>query len=125
MLTLLVWLMVVLFSGLRMRSATDFFVAAVLAGTVIGGSQALSRSLYSQMIPPGQESEYFALAEVCQRAAGWLGLLAFGLSFQLTGSYRASILAMAAFFVVGAGLLAAVDVRRAVAEAAYPVPSPG
>ncbi|SDE09745.1 MFS transporter [Streptomyces prasinopilosus] len=99
-----------------------FFVLAAGIGLVLGGSQALSRSLFSHLVPPGKEAEYFSAYELSDRGMSWLGPLLFGLTYQLTGSYRDAILSLVAFFVLGFALLARVPVRRAVAEAGNPVP---
>ncbi|MFI9153142.1 MFS transporter [Streptomyces sp. NPDC053367] len=99
-----------------------FFVLASGIGLVLGGSQALSRSLFSHLVPPGKEAEYFAAYEVSDRGMSWLGPLLFGLTFQLTGSYRDAIISLVAFFVLGSVLLARVPVRRAIGDAGNPVP---
>ncbi|MFF0747267.1 MFS transporter [Streptomyces sp. NPDC004111] len=99
-----------------------FFVLAAAIGLVLGGSQALSRSLFSHLVPRGKEAEYFSAYEMSDRGMSWLGPLVFGLTFQLTGSYRDAIISLVAFFVVGFVLLARVPVRRAVAAAGNPVP---
>ena len=98
-------------------ATAQFFALAALIGLVLGGSQALSRSLYSQLIPRGREAEYFGLYEISERGTSWLGALVFGLVFQATGSYRYAIFSLVAFFVAGFVLLLRVDVRRAVREA--------
>jgi MFS transporter, UMF1 family len=103
-------------------NAPLFFLLAVAIGFVLGGSQALSRSLFSQMIPPGKEAEYFSLYEVSDKGTSWLGPLLFGLTLQVTGSYRAAILSLVVFFVAGFLLLSRVPVRRAIQEAGNPVP---
>jgi UMF1 family MFS transporter len=90
---------------------------AACVAVVLGGSQALSRSLFSRMIPVGQEAEYFSLYEVSERGTSWLGPLFFGLALQFTGSYRVAILSLAVFFIAGLALLLRVDVARAEAEA--------
>ena len=82
---------------------------------VMGGSQALSRSLFAQMVPAGKEAEYFSLYEVSDRGTSWLGPLVFGLAFQLTGSYRSSIISLVIFFVLGFAVLLRVPVQRAAA----------
>jgi UMF1 family MFS transporter len=92
-----------------------FFVLAAGIGMVMGGSQALSRSLFAQMVPAGKEAEYFSLYEVSDRGTSWLGPLVFGLAFQLTGSYRSSIISLVVFFVLGFVVLLRVPVRRAAA----------
>ncbi|MGP3922058.1 MFS transporter [Streptomyces sp. 8N616] len=99
-----------------------FFVLAAAIGMVLGGSQALSRSLFSQLVPRGKEAEYFSAYELSDRGTSWLGPLVFGLTYQLTGSYRDAIISLVLFFAVGFGLLARVPVRRAVAAAGNPVP---
>ncbi|MGW7418004.1 MFS transporter [Streptomyces sp. NPDC054863] len=99
-----------------------FFLLAAAIGLVLGGSQALSRSLFSHMVPRGKEAEYFSAYEMSDRGMSWLGPLVFGLAFQLTGSYRDAIVSLVIFFAVGFILLARVPVREAVAAAGNPVP---
>ncbi|MEU2421868.1 MFS transporter [Streptomyces sp. NPDC007851] len=99
-----------------------FFVLAGGIGLVLGGSQALSRSLFSHLVPPGKEAEYFAAYEVSDRGMSWLGPLLFGITYQVSGSYRSAIISLVAFFVIGFALLARVPVRRAIREAGNPVP---
>ncbi|MCI3277424.1 MFS transporter [Streptomyces cylindrosporus] len=99
-----------------------FFVLAAGIGLVLGGSQALSRSLFSHLVPPGKEAEYFSAYEMSDRGMSWLGPLLFGITYQLTGSYRDAIISLIAFFVIGFVLLARVPVRRAISDAGNPVP---
>ncbi|OAR27714.1 MFS transporter [Streptomyces sp. ERV7] len=105
------------------HSPALFFVLAAAIGTVLGGSQALSRSLFSHMVPSGKEAEYFSAYEMSDRGLSWLGPLVFGLAYQLTGSYRDAIISLVIFFAVGFVLLARVPVRAAVAAAGNPVPA--
>jgi MFS transporter, UMF1 family len=100
-----------------------FLGLAVLIGIVLGGSQALSRSLFSQLIPRGREAEYFSLYQAAERGTSWFGTLLFGLVFQLTDSYRYAIVALVVFFVLGGAILARVDVRRGVVEAGNRLPA--
>ncbi|RSS52405.1 MFS transporter [Streptomyces sp. WAC01280] len=99
-----------------------FYCLAAAIGLVLGGSQALSRSLFSHLVPRGKEAEYFSAYEMSDRGLSWLGPLVFGLAYQLTGSYRDAIISLVIFFVVGFALLARVPVRRAVEEAGNPLP---
>lgn len=99
-----------------------FFALAGAIGLVLGGSQALSRSLFSHLVPRGKEAEYFSAYEMSDRGLSWLGPLVFGLAYQLTGSYRDAIISLVVFFALGFVLLARVPVRRAVAAAGNPVP---
>ncbi len=100
-----------------------FVGLAVLIGLVLGGSQALSRSLFSQLIPAGRGGEYFSLYQACERGTSWLGTLVFGLIFQLTDSYRLAIIALVFFFVVGGVLLSRVNVRQGIKDAGNHVPA--
>ena len=91
-----------------------FMALGMLLGIVLGGSQALSRSLFSQLIPKGKEGEYFSLYEISDKGTSWLGPLLFGLAFQVTGSYRTAIFSLISFFVIGFFALLAIPIRRAI-----------
>ena len=86
--SLVIWTGVTIYTYGILRSGGEFFLVAAVIALVLGGSQALSRSLFSQMIPRGQESEYFSLYEISERGTSWLGPLLFGLAIQMSGSYR-------------------------------------
>ncbi|CAN5768985.1 MFS transporter [soil metagenome] len=96
--------------GYYMTSAAHFFALAGLVGLVQGGTQALSRSLFASMIPKQKSSEFFAFFGVFERYAGILGPLVFGWVAAYWGNSRNAILAVVVFFIVGALLLARVDV---------------
>ncbi|MFI0242791.1 MFS transporter [Streptomyces sp. NPDC016845] len=105
------------------KSPVWFFALAVGIGLVLGGTQALSRSLFSHLVPAGKEAEYFSAYEMSDRGMSWLGPLVFGLAYQLTGDYRDAIVSLVLFFLVGFALLARVPVRQAVRDAGNPVPT--
>ncbi|HEU5359969.1 MAG TPA: MFS transporter [Candidatus Deferrimicrobiaceae bacterium] len=115
--SLLVWTGTLFYAYAYLRTAYQYYWLAAIIALVLGGSQALSRSLFSLMIPKGQEAEYFSLYEVTDRGTSWLGPLLFGLALQFTGSYRIAILSLAVFFVGGLFLMLGVNVRKAVIEA--------
>ncbi len=115
--SLVIWTLTLIYIYALVQTAAQFYAMGVAVGLVLGGSQALSRSLYSFMIPKGREAEYFSLYEVSDKGTSWLGPLVFGLALQGTGSYRDAILSLIFFFVVGFLLLARVDVKRASLEA--------
>ncbi|MDH6109276.1 UMF1 family MFS transporter [Kitasatospora sp. MAP12-15] len=99
-----------------------FFALAAMIGLVLGGSQALSRSLFSHLIPAGREAEYFSVYKISDRGTSWMGPLVFGLAYQVTGSYRSAIISLLVFFVIGFAVLAKVPVRRAIEAVGNPVP---
>jgi len=96
---------------------------AVLIGIVLGGSQALSRSMYSQLIPRGREAEFFSLYQAMERGTSWFGTLVFGLVHQFTHSYRWAIIALIVFFAVGGLLLSRVRMREGIVAAGNEVPA--
>ncbi|MER5732413.1 MFS transporter [Streptomyces sp. NPDC002138] len=104
------------------RTPVWFFALASMIGLVLGGSQALSRSLFSHLVPAGKEAEYFSAYEMSDRGLSWVGPLVFGMTYQVTGSYRDAIISLVVFFALGFVLLARVPVRRAVEAAGNPVP---
>ena len=121
--SLVLWLAVVVAAyWIPGRAPIPFMILGAAIGVVLGGSQALSRSLFSQLIPRGREGEYYGFYEISDKGTSWLGPLVFGLIFQLTTSYRLGILSLVVFFVAGGVLLAVVPVRRAIVAAGNTAP---
>jgi UMF1 family MFS transporter len=124
LLSLVLWLVVVVAAyWLPARAPIPFMILGAGIGLVLGGSQALTRSLFSQLIPTGQEGEYYGFYEISDRGTSWLGPLFFGLIYQLTASYRLGIVSLVIFFVVGGVLLAFVPMRRAIEAAGNTPPT--
>jgi len=103
--------------GFFMTASWQFFVLAFLVGTVQGGSQALSRSLFARMTPRDKSSEYFSFFAVFEKFAGIAGPLVFAASIALFQSSRAAVLSVILFFVLGAIVLSFVDVEAGEAAA--------
>lgn len=121
--SLVLWCLVVATGYIVPAGRFGLFLAlAALIGIVLGGTQALSRSLFSQLVPQGREAEYFSLYQAAERGTSWLGTLLFGILFQISGSYRTSIVALVVFFVVGGVLLSKVDVPGGIRQAGNEVP---
>ncbi|MEV4711981.1 MFS transporter [Micromonospora sp. NPDC049374] len=118
LLSLVLWTAVIVAAfRLPAEAPLPFMVLGAAIGLVLGGSQALSRSLFSQLIPAGKEGEYYGFYEISDKGTSWLGPAAFGLVFQLTNSYRVGLVSLLIFFVVGFLLLLAVPIRRAIVAA--------
>lgn len=94
--------------GFFMQTATHFFILAMLVGTVQGGTQALSRSLFATMIPRHKSGEFFGFFSVFSKFAGIFGPLLFAFMIGAFGSGRYGILSIIAFFFIGGGILALV-----------------
>jgi UMF1 family MFS transporter len=116
--SLLIWTGVLVSMYVSVRTERQFFIVAAVVALVLGGTQALSRSLFSLMIPKGREAEYFGIYEISDKGTSWLCPLLFGLALQFTGSYRLSILSLITFFLAGLLVLLTVNIRHAAAEAA-------
>jgi UMF1 family MFS transporter len=96
-------------AGYFMQTAIHFYILAFMVGTVQGGSQALSRSLYGTMVPKSQSAEFFGFFSTSSKFAGIIGPLIFGVVSQIAGASRLSILSVIAFFIIGGILLTFVD----------------
>jgi len=115
--SLVIWAGVVIYAYGGMRGDTrvaEFFVLGACIAVVLGGSQAISRSLFAQMIPAGKEAEYYSFYEVSDRGTSWIGPFLFGLMNQIFGNLRLAILSLIFFFVMGLIILPLVNVKKAV-----------
>ncbi|MCA1677275.1 MAG: MFS transporter, partial [Actinobacteria bacterium] len=109
--SLLMWVAVVVTAYfLEAGEEIQFYGVAVGIGLVLGGTNALSRSLFSQLVPPGKEAEYFSVYEVGEKATSTVGPLLFAAVGQATGSFRPAIVSL-------------VPVRRAIRAAGNPEPA--
>ncbi|MEZ5092617.1 MFS transporter [Nocardioides sp.] len=123
MIGLMIWILVVIAGYFTPAGNFPLFLAlAVGIGFVLGGTQALSRSFFSQLIPRGREAEYFSLYQAAERGTSWVGTLIFGVVHQVTGSYRPALLALLLLFVLGLAFLSRVNVRQGIEEAGNPLP---
>ncbi len=119
LISLVIWVGVVIYAyvGLRGESrVTEFFILGACIAIVLGGSQAISRSLFSQMVPTGKEAEYYSFYEVSERGTSWIGPLIFGLANQIFGDLRIAILSLIFFFVAGLLILPFVNITKAIAD---------
>ncbi len=120
--SLAIWVGIVVYAFAFFRTQTHAWVMAGCIAVVLGGSQALSRSLFSQMIPRGREASFFGIYEVSERGTSWLGPLIFSVVVARTGSYRQAILSLIVFFAVGMLVLLFTDTARAIHEAGNRLP---
>ena len=115
--SLVIWSSIVIYANRFLDSVPEAWVLAAAIAIVLGGSQALSRSLFSKMIPAGKEAAFFGLYEVSERGTSWMGPLLFSVVIARTGSYRAALLSLIFFFVVGLVVLWITDTDRGIREA--------
>ncbi|CAN5562467.1 MAG: MFS transporter [Blastocatellia bacterium] len=115
--SLVIWCAIVIYAYGFLETKTQAWIMGAGIGLVLGSAQALSRSLYSQMIPKGRESSFFGLYEISEKGTSWMGQLLFTIIVGATGSFRHAILALIVFFVVGSIILVFTDTERAIHEA--------
>ena len=120
--SLILWCGVVIYVYGFLKTTTDAWAMAAVIAIVLGGSQALSRSLFSRMIPKGREASFFGLYEVSERGTSWLGPLLFGAVVAATNSYRQALLSLIILFVVGTIILCLTDTDKAIHNAGNLLP---
>ena len=121
--SLAIWSGIVIYGFAFLQTLPQAYAMSGAIGFVLGGSQALSRSLFSKMIPKGRESAFFGIYAISERGTSWLGPIVFGLVAQLSNSYRPAILALIFFFVVGSVILLLTDTNKAIKEAGNEAPA--
>ncbi len=123
MVSLVLWAAVVIYGYGFLHTTNQAWLMAAVIAIVLGGSQALSRSLFSRMIPAGREASFFGIYEVSERGTSWMGPLVFGAVVAATNSYRQALLSLIIFFVVGAIVLYLTDTDKAIHEAGNLLPT--
>jgi UMF1 family MFS transporter len=122
LISLVLWSGVVIYAYGFLHTTTQAWIMSAVIAIVLGGSQALSRSLFSRMIPPGREASFFGLYEISERGTSWMGPLIFGVVVGATGSYREAILALIVLFIVGIIILALTNTDKAIHDAGHVTP---
>ena len=120
--SLIIWSGIVIYANRFLDTVTEAWIMAAAIAIVLGGSQALSRSLFARMIPKGKEASFFGLYEVSERGTSWMGPLLFSIVIARTGSYRAALLSLVFFFVVGLIVLWTTNTDKGIREAGNVVP---
>jgi UMF1 family MFS transporter len=119
LISLVIWAGVVTYAYAGMRGASrvlEFWILGGFIALVMGGSQAISRSLFAQLIPDGKEAEFYSFYEVSERGTSWIGPLLFGVMNQAFGSLRPAILSLIFFFVMGLIVLPFVNIRKGISD---------
>lgn len=111
MASLACWALIALL-GRHIASARDYLLLGAAVGVALGGSQALSRSLFSKLAPPGEPTVYFGFFSVLAKFSSVLGPLVFAVVAQATGSARPALLTLVFFFAAGLALLAGVRTQE-------------
>lgn len=102
----LAWGLICLGTYLLVYTPTHFYVVAALVGLVMGGTQSLSRSTYSKMLPETEDhTSYFSFYDVCEKLSIVAGMATFGIINECSNTMRTPIVALISFFIIGFLLL--------------------
>ncbi len=104
--------------GYFLKTQAEFFMIGWLVGTVQGGTQALSRSIFTSLVPRAKSGEFFGLYGLSEKFAGILGPLLYAFVGILTHNPSDSIFSISLFFVVGIYLLWRVNEKQGAEVAA-------
>jgi UMF1 family MFS transporter len=124
MISLGIWSLIVIWAfrlGVLWEAKAEYWILGILAGIVMGGSQAASRSLQGIFTPPTNSAEFFGFFAVSGKFASVFGPLIYGILIALTGSVQSGILSVLFFFIVGMGILWTVDEKKGLEEREKPV----
>ena len=124
MISLGIWSLIVIWAftlGLFFDALTEYWILGALAGIVLGGTQAASRSLQGLFTPEENSAEFFGFFAVSGRFASVFGPLIYGILIAITGDVQSGILSVLLFFVVGMVMLWTVDERKGMEERQRPV----
>ncbi|MGH8893101.1 MAG: MFS transporter, partial [Actinomycetes bacterium] len=111
------WVGVVVYAYLALQTTGQAWALGAVIALVLGGSQALARSLFSLMVPDGRQAAFFGIYELAERGTAWIGTLVFAVVVDVTGSYRLAILSLLVLLVSGSLLLMATDTDAAIRAA--------
>jgi UMF1 family MFS transporter len=114
--SLILWVVTILV-GFAAQDRATFYLMGSLAALGMGSTQAVARSFMAQITPPSREAEFFGFYVLSGKFASMFGPLLFGFVSEATGSQRLAVLSLLPFFLVGLALMAAVNERRAFAQA--------
>lgn len=111
LLSLLIYAVIAIW-GFFLNSTIEYWLLAWMVAIVQGGSQALSRSLYSSMSPASKSGEFFGLFGVMEKFSAIIGPFLFALAVAVFGTSRPAILSLIVFFIIGGYLLTRVNVEK-------------
>jgi UMF1 family MFS transporter len=109
---IVIWIGICYFASI-IKTVNQFYALAFTVGMVMGGIQSLSRSTYSKLLPPTNDTaSYFSFYDVCDKIGTVIGTLSFGFVSEFLGGMRNSVLALMTYFIIGGILLFFVDQKR-------------
>jgi UMF1 family MFS transporter len=124
MISLGIWSLIVIWAfrlGIFWDPKTEYWILGILAGMVMGGSQAASRSLQGVFTPDANCAEFFGFFAVSGKFASVFGPLIYGILIAITGSVQSGVLSVLIFFIIGMAILWTVNEKKGMEEKQRPV----
>ncbi|KAI8901890.1 autophagy-related protein 22-like protein [Globomyces pollinis-pini] len=105
------------FTPIGLRTASELLPLAVYHGLLLGATQSSCRVLFSELLPPGHEAEFFGLYEITDKGSAWVGPLMVALITQFTGNMRYSFVFIGILFFFPIFIFSNIDVAKGKKEA--------
>ena len=122
LISLFIWTGVIVYAYALLDSVLQAWFMGAAIALVLGGSQSLSRALFSRMIPQGREAGFYGIYEISERGTSWIGPFIFARVVAETGSYRQAILSLIVLFVGGIVILFLTNTTKAIHDAGNQLP---
>ncbi|KAI8928699.1 vacuole effluxer Atg22 like-domain-containing protein [Entophlyctis helioformis] len=94
----------------------EAFVVTLWGGFFFGGAVSFGKVLFSELIPPGMEGEFFGLAAIADRGSSWIGALMVGV-ISNTWDLRFGLVSLVLLFLISIPLLFMIDVQQGFRDA--------
>lgn len=102
-----------LFKDVGLKHPIEMFIMAVWYGISLGGVAAVSRSLFSLIIPKGKESTFFSLFSVTDKGSSVIGPLLIGFITDKTHEIRYSFYLLFALLAISLPIFNSINLDRA------------
>jgi len=109
--TIIMWILITI-AVFVTNDKNSFFVIGAFAGTFLGATQSLSRTLMAKLTPDAMKAELFGFYSLLEKSSTLLGPLTFGLVSWLSGSQKFAVLSVGLFFLVGMLCIKKVNVKH-------------
>ena len=126
MVTVVVWIIVTLWGyklGILGNLKGEYWALGIMAGTVLGGSQAIARSMAGTFMPKENAAEFYGFYNIAGKFAAIFGPALYSLAITFTGSMRVGILSLVILFIIGMILLILVDEKKGAVQSDIPIHS--
>lgn len=119
-LSLIIWCVLVIWAYF-MKTRFEFWTIGVFIAFILGGSQAVSRSLFGLFTPRENTAEFFGFYALGGKFSSAIGPFTFAFIRHAFDSIRIAIIALVVFFSLGLLFILFVNERRGIEESSKPI----